>query len=288
MVAAIRAKREGVWCILPQPQAVLVGLRGPDGHVPAVPVDLSTSRSGRHPLTCGISTSRASSMASITRSIRMLLLGLQAAGPLLDVHLVPPRPGRPGTRPGCWGGRGRPVAAERLPAAATRSRQDQAGHSSRCRTADLQRDALLIGVDHSYFMLQRGWRPTPAGRRLFLGGIRRPPADRAPPVPGLGEGPVDAGRGRPRRSGIAHGVLRVQLRRDFPARLGDVVEADPAVGVHDDLAARPARRPPRSSTPSRSISMALSTGSIRLATLAVSAVPLARCPIPRVQGLPPS
>src|SRR6266702_158643 len=104
------------------------------------------------------------------------------------------------------------------------------------RTVDLQQDALLIGVDHSCLMLNGTSGHVPL-RIMILIGERDDdqPADRAPPVPGLGQRPVDTRRGHLERVGrVAHRVPRVEPGRQLAADLGDVIEADSAVGVHHD------------------------------------------------------
>src|SRR6266568_3958104 len=86
------------------------------------------------------------------------------------------------------------------------------------RTVDLQHDALLIGVDHSCLMLNGTSGHVPL-RIMIL----------------IGERPVDTRRGHLERVGrVAHRVPRVEPGRQLAADLGDVIEADSAVGVHHD------------------------------------------------------
>src|SRR5215472_7623264 len=104
------------------------------------------------------------------------------------------------------------------------------------RAVNLQRDALLIRVDHTC-CLGNGTVGCVPLRIDIVTGQRHydQPADRATPVPGLRQGPVDPRRGHLQGVGrVAHHVLRVKTGRDLPADLGDVVQADAAVGVDDD------------------------------------------------------
>ena len=67
-------------------------------------------------------------------------------------------------------------------------------------------------------------------------GDRDQPADVAPPVPVLGQRPVDAGTGHLEHVGRAAevAVVAVERRGHRPADLGDVVEGDALVAVDDD------------------------------------------------------
>src|SRR5690242_11935261 len=118
------------------------------------------------------------------------------------------------------------------------------------RAVDLQRDALVVSAEHASGQRGRIGGGARLDIRVAFGqfvlgeGDDDQPADRAPPVPGLGERPVDAWRGhleRVRR--VAHRVLRVKTRRNLPADLGDVVQADAAVGVNDHAEYPPAPGP---------------------------------------------
>src|SRR5215470_598883 len=116
------------------------------------------------------------------------------------------------------------------------------------RAVDLQRDALVISSDDSC-LLRNGSSRGILLRMMILSGQRDDdqPPDRAPPVPWFGQRPVDPGRGHLEGvGGLAHRVLRIEPRRDLAAHLGDIVEADAAVGINDDTEhPAPADRPDR-------------------------------------------
>src|SRR5215472_185681 len=94
-----------------------------------------------------------------------------------------------------------------------------------CCAVDFEGHAADIGTDDSAFVAHV--RGAYRHRYESPGG--------APPVPRLRQRPVDAWRRNLERvRGLAHRVPSVQPRRDLPAHLRDLVQADAAVGIDDD------------------------------------------------------
>src|SRR5215472_214430 len=104
------------------------------------------------------------------------------------------------------------------------------------RAIYLQRDALVISPDDSCLLRSGSSRGIPL--RMMIVVRQRDddqPPDRALPVPGFGQRPVDSWRGHLEGvGGVAHRVLRVEPRRYLAADLGDLVQANAAVGIDDN------------------------------------------------------
>src|SRR5215813_11981371 len=178
----------------------------------------STLAVGAAPSDLWYATSNASSMALITRSIEMSFSASRLRRTVTSMSI--------------WSLLVRQAAELHLHPAWS----ELAVINSPLRAVDFQRDALLIRVDHSCFMVNGTHGRIPLWFRIPAREWHDDqPADRAPPVPGLGQRPVDPRRGhleRVRR--VAHRVLRIKPRRDLTADLRDVVQADSAIGIHDD------------------------------------------------------